>query len=166
MFDQDDAIDGKRIIEEYEHLKAAIMSDQAHTTHDGVLSTVRDSLLIPEGGNVVDKVRGGRVLWDESYFNQPCSHVDDDPTTYDRISLERLVESDGQVHGTASIIYSETSEMAENGSLRIVVDKLERYKQETPNGAVIGERYVKVTSPDGEILQHRHFRSAGTTPAR
>jgi hypothetical protein len=160
----DQPIDGKAIVAEYEGLKAAIVRDQEHTRRDGHLTIVRDSLYLPEGGDVVDKIRGGLVQWEDDYLYQPCTRVDNDPRTYDRISLERLIRVDGKERAAASIIFSETTEGGPDGNERLVVEKRERYTQQTGDGDVTGERYVKVASPSGEVLAHHHFRSSGPTP--
>ena len=155
----EEAVDGARTIEEYETLKSHILRNRDHTTHNGRVTVVRASLAVPEGGDVIDKIRGGNIEWDESYLNQPCSHVDDDPHTYDRISLERRVVHEGRALGTASIIYSETTETTPDGIERLVVEKMERYIQQTPQGALTGERYVRVASPSGEVLDFHHRRA-------
>jgi hypothetical protein len=156
----DEPIDGPKIVAEYAHLKERIMDDSLHTAQDGGVTIVTDSLYIPEEGDVLDKVRGGRMEWEETYLGQPLTRVDDDPGTYDRISVERTVRLNGEVHGTSSLIYGETTETLRNGTDALVISKLERYTQYTPAGAVTGERFVKVKSPSGEVLEHRHLRVA------
>lgn len=160
----EETIVGKDVVEEYAHIKAAILSDQRHTLHEGRVTIVKDSLEVQEAENVLDKVRGGRLSWDEHLWNQPLTHVDDDPMTFDRISLERIVKSDRGAPGHSSIIFTETTETLDDGAEHLVIVKHERYTQERAEGVIVGERYAKVTSPEGHLVESFHRRSR--TPVR
>lgn len=160
----DEEIDGVAVVAEYAHLKEAIERDNLHTLHEGHVSIVRDALLVPEGGSVVDKIRGGRLDWEDVGYNQSLTHVDHDPTTFDRISLERIVNVDGAPKGSSSIIFSETTEVLPDGTQRLVVEKSERYTVPAQGGDIVGERYAKVHSPSGVIIEKRHVRQRTPTP--
>lgn len=163
---EEEDVNGLEIVAEYERLKAHIKADTQHTNKVGDVFVVKGSFIVPEGAGVVEKIRGGKVGWDDDFLNTPCTHVDDDPLTYDRISVERRLEREGKLLGTSSIIFSETSEADEHGRLLLVVEKLERYSQETPLGTLTGERFARVSSPSGAVLEAWHHHAKEATPAQ
>lgn len=159
----DEAVVGAAVLAEYAHLKDCVKTDRAHTTHEGATTLLRDSMTVPEGASIIDKLRGGRSTWDEHQMNQPITHVDDDPMTLDRISVERVFEVEGVRQGNAGIVFTETTEALEDGTRRVVVERTERYTQHTPQGDLVGERYLKVSSPQGEVLARHHRRQRKAT---
>jgi len=144
--------DGRSILDDYQRLKAVIMESKDHTFPDGEARVVRDSILHAEddgGVRVKEKIRGGHVVWEARYLGQPTSRVDDDPATFDRISVERI-EGDDEA-GRVSVIYAERLVDDLQGKPYLILEKWERYARADESG----ERYVRVHCDTAEILEKK-----------
>lgn len=152
--------EGERILLEYQRLKERIQADTHNTFREGDAVIVRGSIVDegdgPRGERVRQKIRGGQVVCDPDYVSQFTSHVDDDPTTYDRISVERRVEGQEGVNH-ASLIYAERSLIDGSGRPYLVLDKWERYIRGRDGRTERGQRFVRVHCGTTAVIEEKHI---------
>lgn len=139
--------DGRLLLDDYQRLKGLIQTSAQHTVRDGDAVVVKESIRHGEDARVREKIRGGMVAWEPRYLGQPTTRVDDDPRTFDRISVEREVDGD-----VVSIIYAERLVDDLQGQPILILEKWERYARADERG----ERYVRVHCETAEILEERH----------
>jgi len=138
------------MLADYRRLKTLIQKNSESTVRDGDAVILRDAIVreAADGGiRLREKIRGGQVVWDATSHGQPLTRVDDDPETFDRISIERVTE--GDLVDRASIIYVERlMENEGQAELLQVLERWERYQRAGERG----ERFTRVNCKSMEIL--------------